>query len=89
MRETQVERDVVRRVKEAGGIAYKLISPQRNGVPDRLVILPGGRLYFVETKAPGERLRPEQQREHAALRALGATVLVIDQVGAPLPGIDE
>lgn len=47
-------------------------------VPDRIVLLPGGRLIFVECKAPGEQPRADQLREHKRLRALGFTVVVLD-----------
>ena len=78
MLERVIEAYLVKRVKEAGGIAYKFTSPQRRSVPDRLVLLPGGKMQFVETKATGAKPTPMQEREHARLRALGFTVLVID-----------
>jgi len=77
-RESTIEKHLVTEVKKAGGIAYKFLSPGRRAVPDRLVLLPGGRAVFVECKAPGEKPRPEQLREHERLRALGLTVVVLD-----------
>ncbi|PIJ50648.1 nuclease [Erwinia sp. OLTSP20] len=77
-RESTIEKYLVAEVKKAGGIAYKFLSPGRRAVPDRLVLLPGGRAIFVECKAPGEKPRPEQLREHERLRALGFTVVVLD-----------
>lgn len=77
-REAPIEAHLVKAVKAAGGHAYKFVSPGRKGVPDRLVILPGGRLVFVECKAPGQKPRPDQQREHERLRALGCEVVVLD-----------
>ncbi|MDE9454224.1 VRR-NUC domain-containing protein, partial [Xenorhabdus bovienii] len=65
-------------IKKAGGIAYKFVSPGRRSVPDRICILPGGRILFVECKAPGEKPRPDQLREHERLRALGCEVVVLD-----------
>ncbi|EBD6078502.1 VRR-NUC domain-containing protein [Salmonella enterica] len=47
-------------------------------VPDRIVLLPGGRIVFVECKAPGKPPRADQLREHERLRALGFTVVVLD-----------
>lgn len=77
-RESSIEKNLVKQVKAAGGHAYKFVSPGRRGVPDRLVILPGGRVVFVECKAPGQKPRPEQEREHKRLQALGVKVVVLD-----------
>lgn len=62
MRESDVERYLVREVERRGGLAPKWVSPGNNGVPDRLVILPGGRTLFVETKAPDGRMKALQRR---------------------------
>ncbi|WP_074013703.1 VRR-NUC domain-containing protein [Candidatus Sodalis sp. SoCistrobi] len=78
LREKAIEQQLIRAVKAAGGIAYKFVSPGRLGVPDRLVVLPGGRVLFVECKAPGQKARPSQQREHNRLRALGCEVITLD-----------
>ncbi|WP_025120638.1 MULTISPECIES: VRR-NUC domain-containing protein [unclassified Serratia (in: enterobacteria)] len=77
-RESVIESNLVKQVKAAGGTAYKFTSPGHRSVPDRLVLLPGGRAVFVECKAPGEAPRPDQVREHNRLRALGFTVVVLD-----------
>lgn len=76
MRESTVEKHLVDRVRERGGRAYKFVSPGRRNVPDRLVLLPGGRPYFVETKAPEKSLRPGQARERRRIEALGFEVVV-------------
>ncbi|MBE5250979.1 VRR-NUC domain-containing protein [Mixta mediterraneensis] len=78
IRESTIEKHLVAGVKKAGGIAYKFLSPGRRAGPDRVVLLPGGRAVFVECKAPGEKPRPEQLREHERLRARGFTVVVLD-----------
>lgn len=78
IRESTVENNLVKKVKAAGGTAYKFTSPGRKAVPDRLVLLPGGRVVFVECKAPGELPRADQVREHNRLRALGLKVVVLD-----------
>lgn len=78
IRESTVENNLVKKVKAAGGTAYKFTSPGRKAVPDRLVLLPGGRVVFVECKAPGEMPRADQVREHNRLRALGFKVVVLD-----------
>ncbi|EKN6174714.1 VRR-NUC domain-containing protein [Yersinia enterocolitica] len=78
IREDSIEDNLVKEVKKAGGIAYKFISPGRRSVPDRLVLLPDGKVIFVECKAPGEKPTAAQLREHDKLRALGFTVRVLD-----------
>ncbi|WP_413725376.1 VRR-NUC domain-containing protein [Sodalis sp. RH16] len=78
IRESAIEKHLRVEVKKAGGVAYKFISPGLRGVPDRVVLLPGGRIIFVECKAPGEKPRPEQLRQHARLYALGFDVVVLD-----------
>lgn len=76
--EKQIEQYLVKRVKELGGKAYKFVSPGNAGVPDRLVCLPGGRIVFVELKAPGKKSTPLQTNKQNEFRALGFKVLVID-----------
>lgn len=85
MLERDIEAHLVKRVKEAGGIAMKFTSAQRRSVPDRIVLMPEGRIWFAELKAPGKKPTEAQQREHERLRALGFTVLVIDsKEGCPV-----
>jgi hypothetical protein len=79
MREKNVEANLVKAVKNMGGLAPKFISPGLDGVPDRLVLLPGGRLAFIELKAPGKELRPLQVRRKRQLEALGFLVYCIDR----------
>ena len=78
MREKTIEIKLTNTVKSMGGIALKLISPGFDGVPDRLVLLPHGKLAFVELKAPGKRLRPLQEKRKRQLEALGYVVVCID-----------
>jgi hypothetical protein len=80
MREKDIERKLVLMVKDMGGIAPKLISPGFDGMPDRLVLLPGGKLAFVELKAPGRSLRPLQEKRKRQLQALGFSVFCVDRV---------
>ncbi|MBT9431653.1 VRR-NUC domain-containing protein [Candidatus Sodalis endolongispinus] len=77
-RESSIEKHLFAEVRKAGGVAFKFISPGVRGVPDRVVLLPGGRIVFVECKAPGEKPLPEQLRQHARLHALGFDVVVLD-----------
>lgn len=65
-------------VKSAGGVAPKFVSPGFDGMPDRIVLLPGGHLGFVEVKATGEKPRPLQLARHGLLRRLGFKVYVLD-----------
>ena len=78
VRESDIEAHLVKRVKEAGGIAYKFTSPQRRSVPDRLVLMPGGQAWFAECKRPGAVPTEAQAREHTRLRALGFEVELVD-----------
>jgi hypothetical protein len=59
--ERDIERWLVKSVEALGGKAYKFVSPGRAGVADRIVVLPGGAVWFVEVKAPGGRLSPLQR----------------------------
>jgi hypothetical protein len=77
MREREIEQYFIRRVREAGGLQRKFVSPGHKGVPDRICVLEG-RVHFVELKAPGKALRSEQAREHARFRAHGGEVWTID-----------
>ena len=80
MREKTVEQKLVSEVKKAGGICPKLVAPGFDGVPDRIVMLPGGRIAFVEVKAPGEKPRPLQAARHVLLRRLGFRVYILDEI---------
>lgn len=82
MRERDIERYLAGLCTAHGGVAWKWVSPGRRGVPDRIIVLPGGRVMFAEVKAPGGRTTVLQQRVHARLRALGAVVEVVDSIEA-------
>lgn len=81
MREKTIEQKFRAAVKAAGGLAVKFTSPGFDGVPDRLALLPGGRMAFVEVKAPGKKPRPLQLARHRQLRQLGFKVYVLDDEG--------
>ena len=90
MREKQIEQKLCKAVKAMGGISPKLVSPGFDGMPDRIVLLPGGYIGFVEVKAPGETPRPLQLARHRLLRHLGFRVYVLDhekQIGGILDEI--
>lgn len=80
VRESQVEKHLARCVAQRGGVCWKFVSPNLRGVPDRLVLMPGGRVTFVELKAPGKKPEPHQERRHAELRQRGAQVAVLDSL---------
>ena len=79
MREKTVEAKLVKAVKDRHGLAPKFISPGLDGVPDRLVLLPGGKFAFIELKAEGKMMRPLQVRRKRQLEALGFSVYCIDR----------
>ncbi len=90
MKEKNVEAKLVQEVKRMGGLCPKWISPGFDGVPDRIVLLPGGKTAFVETKAPGKKLRPLQVRRKRQLEGLGFSVYCVDgpeQIGGILDAI--
>lgn len=80
MREKQIERTLSIATKNMGGIAPKFVSPRFDGMPDRIVLLPNGRLAFIELKAPGKKLRPLQEKRKRQLEALGFSVFVVDSI---------
>ncbi len=75
-----IEKKLAEEVKASGGIAPKFVSPSFAGMPDRLVLLPGGVCAFAELKAPGMHPRALQVARHRMLRRLGFRVYVIDGV---------
>lgn len=79
MREKEIEQALVKAVKARGGMCPKFTSPGMDGMPDRLVLLPQGRIGFVEVKAPEKKPRPLQVHRHEELRNLGFQVFVLDR----------
>lgn len=80
MIEKYIEKKLVAAVKKMGGIAPKFVSPGLNGMPDRIVLLPMGRIAFFELKAPGKMMRPLQLRRKRQLEELGFLVYCVDSV---------
>ena len=92
MREREIERKLVSAVKSRGGICPKFVSPGFDGMPDRVVLLPHGKIGFVEAKRPGEQPRPLQTARHKILRKLGFLVFVLDgeeQIGGIIDEIQS
>jgi hypothetical protein len=86
--EAATEEFLRKRVRLLGGYAFKWV-PTIAGVPDRMVLMPGGRTYFVELKQKGEKPTPIQVVWHNRLRALGYQVVVLDSKQAVLDWIRE
>ena len=80
MLESSIEKALVMQARRKGGVAVKFVSPGTAGVPDRLVLLPGKKIAFVELKAPGKKPRPLQIKRKEQIEALGFKVWVIDQI---------
>ena len=78
--EAKIEAYLVKQTKRLGGEAAKFTSPSHRSRPDRIVMLPGGVLFFVELKAPKRKPTDAQVREHNRLRALGQRVEIIDSI---------
>ena len=90
MREKETEAKLVKAVRKLGGLALKFVSPGLDGVPDRLVLLPGGKMAFIELKAENRKMRPLQVRRKRQLVALGFSVYCMDrpeQIGGILDEI--
>ncbi len=80
MREKVIEAALVRAVKKRNGMAMKFQSVNLAGVPDRIVLLPGAVIAFVELKAPGKKMRPLQEKRKAQLQELGFFVFCVDSL---------
>ena len=79
MCEREVEQNLVRAVREMGGMCPKFVSPGLDGVPDRIILMPGARIAFAELKAPGRKMRPLQVKRKRQLESLGFRVYCIDR----------
>lgn len=90
MREKTIEAALVRAVQKKDGLCFKFVSPGMDGVPDRMILLPGGKIAFTELKAPGEKMRPLQEKRKRQLEQLGFQVFCVDgieQIGGILDAI--
>ena len=89
MREKYIEQQLTKKAKQRGGLCEKWNSGTA-GWPDRLILLPDGKVGFVEVKAPGKKPRALQLHRHKQLRALGCPVFVLDnteEIGGILDAI--
>lgn len=78
MNEKLIEKKLRDGVKKAGGIALKFSSPYHRGIPDRIILMPGGRICFAELKSTGKKPAPLQVKSIEMLSGLGFRVEVID-----------
>ena len=78
MLEKKIEQKLEKAVKVQGGLALKFVSPNFDGMPDRIILLPEGKLAFVEVKAKGKKPRALQLARHRTLKKLGFRVYVLD-----------
>lgn len=74
------ERTLSKYVDDAGGMAVKLLSQFLRGLPDRMFLLKGGIVVFVEFKSTGKKPTKMQEYVHKRIQALGFPVLVVDSV---------
>lgn len=78
MREKFIEEKLRKAVRQKCGLCMKFVSPCFDGVPDRLILMPNGKIAFVELKAPGKKLKPLQERRKRQFETLGFSVFCID-----------
>ncbi|WP_147565112.1 VRR-NUC domain-containing protein [Clostridium tyrobutyricum] len=89
MLESKIENKLKIEVKKRGGMALKFVSPGLAGVPDRIVLMPKGKVAFVELKAPGKKMRVLQLKRKKQLETLGFKVYLIDSFKAVNDFIQE
>lgn len=89
MLESAIEKALVKGIRDAGGWAIKLTSPGNSGVPDRLVLMPGGKVIFVEMKTDTGRLSPLQENTRRRLMNLGMDIRVLYGMQAVRQFADE
>lgn len=89
MEESKIENRLKKEIELIGGKALKFVSPGMSGVPDRIVLLPHGRIVFIELKAPGKKPRPIQIKRIKELKDLGFDVRVIDSIDGVKNFIEE
>lgn len=92
MLEKELEKKFKDKVKAAGGRAYKFTSPGNDGVPDRLVVMPGGHIGFVELKQKGKKPTKLQTKQMNRLKDLGCFVCMLDNpeaIDAVIFGIEQ
>lgn len=79
-RESKIEKALITAVQSKKGACIKFTSPGKSGVPDRICLLPGGNIWFVETKKPGKKLEPLQKIIHTGFEKLGFKVRTVSNL---------
>lgn len=82
LNEKVLERRLRETIKQRGGLALKIWAVSFAGLPDRLVLMPGGRAFFAEIKTTGKKPDDRQKSVHKLLQSLGFSVAVVDSLGA-------
>ena len=77
MREAELEDILVTEIRKSGGRTYKWVSPGNSGVPDRIVLLPAGKIIFIELKADTGKLSAQQKIQINRIQSLGQDVRVV------------
>lgn len=88
MLEKRIEKRLAEEARRRGGMAVKFTSPGTSGVPDRLVVMPGGKMGLVEVKAPGKVPRTIQAAQRRRFERLGIAVYVLDDLDGVGGAID-
>jgi hypothetical protein len=75
-----LERKMGEKIRAKNGLFLKWVSPSFSGVPDRIVLMPGGKCFFVEMKTTGKKLKHRQIVIRRLLESLGFTFYVVDSI---------
>ena len=78
MNEKLIEKKLREGVKKLGGIALKFSSQSYTGMPDRIILMPGGKTRFAEIKTTGKKTTPIQERNLEMLSGMGFEACVVD-----------
>ena len=78
--EKKLEKYLADQTKQAGGWSLKLLSVHVTGLPDRLCLFPGGKMFFAEMKTTGKKPTRIQTLVHDKIRKLGFKVVVLDNI---------
>lgn len=76
--EKLLEKKLSKEVTKAGGLSFKFWAMSHSGLPDRIILIPGGKIFFIEVKSTGEKPTKIQVFVHNKLRKMGFVVLIID-----------
>ena len=87
--EKYLEKKLREEVRKSGGLAIKFTSPYFTGMPDRLVLMPKGKIWFVEVKSTGKKLKDIQEAQAKKLQELGFNSRLVDSKAALDSFIEE